>query len=1136
MTPGACEASEKGHQPIPDQKEKAVTPYRQQDNSGNRARGSSASPGWDDVPDAVAPNGPGGSYYAAEAVLERLTECGFEWREDGAGERKWVAQCPAHGGEKFKLYIAYGTENPDALLFTCFTGECSTEEIAAALGMTVFDFFNRDSDGEAAEEPVADPYEPPKEKRKKPMPEGEPKRVARFDFTDPTDRYLYHVERWEPGRRWNRNAGMWELSREHKSLHFYRKLPSGKKIWSGIFDRTKYEDAPRHTLFNAVAVARAVADGGPVYITEGMSAAKRLMDAYKVTATSLDGGARSQWTPYIVGQLSGAATVYLLMDADESGREWVRNALDALTGRVDELVVLHPATDKAGDDIADHLDAGHAYEDLLEIPLSAFRTPEEEWPEVPVPLEHPDLPALPVEVFGPLVPMIESMAASFQSPPEYAAFNLLGAISSAIGGMVRVQIRQDWSVPHLGLSIAMVGNPSTRKSDNQREAFAPARQAYLELRAGTAEALKEAQRLASKLEKDRAEELIEKLSKAPAGKRPDRLLSALSQTDAEQIPLGAPPKMFFEDVTPEALAEQMAAQGGRAAIVSSEGGAFSMIGGMYTGKGRKTNSDIYRKMYSGEDYTVDRKGTESNYIPMLRGVICVMTQPGTLDGWEEAHPDFRETGLLARFIFTLSPPRTTYSKNPPPVPEGVREQHAQRIDALVWRHWVNGLSYKVERTDCTYYNLTGIAIGVWEPDDPRHQQHTLTLTDAGRAAVVDFDYEINHRIMPGGDLEDVEDAVGKLPERLVRMAACLTLYEDADAVEVDEQHIVNMIRLAPYLIAHGRAAFRKMTKQDRLLGPARNVLDRIKSHTTYGEPFTESEINEAMRHQTSWWSPERGEQAWDVLRRYGWVRKIEDDRKGRSGRRSTKYVAHPLAYNKAHAEAGFSCFSGRIPTEPEMAEKVSRVSRAVSQEPTPRAAQADARKPEQADLARETRETPEERDPVAKRAGSPPARARKATPRRETTPEDKAAAATVRAKRQAQEREQQLCHHLSAFTDDELIDTRTGPWIHAMCPCGHVERHVDTGICDSCTDKELSKRGVTSPEMAPLRETGGRRRNAEQDRQIRALYDQAAKQYGPRLRDNGGPGKEKTLRAIAEEVGRHYNSVRNSLKQTEEVA
>ncbi|MFF0550837.1 DUF3987 domain-containing protein [Streptomyces sp. NPDC004311] len=902
-----------------------------------------ASPGWGAMPSHAAANCPDGSYYAADAVLERLAELDLDVEEDYPGAGKWKAQCPAHKSNGLKLYISYGTENPDALLLACHgEGKCTAEEVVEALGMTLADLYNRDGQGDVAEEPATPLYEPPKEKRKKPTAEGEPKLANTFEFTDPTGRYLYHVERWEPGRRWNREAGKWELSGDRKSHHFYRKLPDGKVVGSGIFDRRKNPDAVPHTLFNAVGVARAVADGAAVFITEGMKAAKRLMADFEATATSLDGGAGSEWTPYITGQLSGATAVYLLMDADEGGRSWVRNALAALDGRVGELVVLHSATDKAGDDIMDHLDAGHGLDDMVEVPLTAFRTPAEEWPEAPVPLEHPDLPALPVELFGPLVPMIESMAASFQSPPEYAAFNLLGAISTAVGGMVRVQIRPDWSVAHLGLSVAMVGNPSTRKSDNQREAFAPARQAYLELRTGTVEALKEAQRLASKLEKDRAEELIEKLSKAPADKRADRLLSALSQTEAAQIPLGAPPKMFAEDVTPESLAEQMAAQGGRMAIVSSEGGAFSMIGGMYAGKGRKTNSDIYRKMYSGEDYTVDRKGAESVYIPMLRGVICVMTQPGTLDGWEEAHPDFRETGLLARFIFTLSAPRTAYSKNPPPILDAVREQHAQRIDALVWRHWVNGLPYKVERAERTFDNLTGIGIGVWEPDDTRHQQHTLTLTEAGRTAVVDFDYEINHRIMPGGDLEDVEDVVGKLPERLVRLAACLTLYEDADAVEVSEQHVRNMIRLAPYLIAHGRAAFRKMTKQDRLLGPARSVLAKVRQRTAYGEPFTASMINDLVRKQTSWWSKERGEQAWEVLERYGHVRKVgrEDDRKGKAGRPTVIYLAHPATYGMAEEvvevasvedEQGFSDFSPRIQAEGTVRDGVSRISRPESQ-------------------------------------------------------------------------------------------------------------------------------------------------------------------------------------------------------------
>ncbi|MFE5524004.1 hypothetical protein ACFQ9Q_40745 [Streptomyces virginiae] len=116
--------------------------------------------------------------------------------------------------------------------------------------------------------------------------------------------------------------------------------------------------------------------------------------------------------------MSGATTVYLLMDADDAGRNWVRNAINALSGRVGELVVLHPATNGMGDDIADHLDSGHELDDMEAIPLTAFWAVAEEWPDLPMPLDSPNLPAFPVHLLGSLSPMVRAVSAPPISAPR----------------------------------------------------------------------------------------------------------------------------------------------------------------------------------------------------------------------------------------------------------------------------------------------------------------------------------------------------------------------------------------------------------------------------------------------------------------------------------------------------------------------------------------------------------------------------------------------------------------------------------------------------------------------------------------------------------------------------------------------
>ncbi|MDD9376535.1 DUF3987 domain-containing protein [Streptomyces sp. ZAF1911] len=841
-----------------------------------------ASPGWGAVPSSAPSNCPDGSYYAADAVLERLAELDFESQPDG--HEKWVAQCPAHMSNSLKLYISYGDTNPDALLLACHgEGKCSHEQITEALGMSVADLFNRDGQDDAAEEPAAPLYEPPTEKREKPKAQGEPKLIESFEFTDPTGRYLYHAERWEPGRRWNDKAGVWELSGERKSLHFRRKMPDGKTIGSGIFDRKKHADAPPHTIFNAIGVARAVADGEPVFVTEGMSAAKRLMADYEVTATSLDTGAGSEWSPYIAGQLSGAAKVYLLMDADQGGHQWVRNGIAALSGRVGELVVLHPATGMAGDDIVDHLDAGHGLDDLVEVPQASFRTPEEEWPEPPIPLETPELPKLPVHLLGPLAPIVSAVAANKQAPPEYAAWAALGAIDTVVGGQVQVNVKPGWEERQTGKFLMAFGHPSDLKSPSMEDMYDPVRKVVSEY-------ARTVQPFLGDLEK--------KLPQVP--------------------PV---PRAIMEDTTFETLVMEISEHGGRMALASDEGGIFKMLGGMYAGKNGGVNDEILRKGYSGAPYDYSRGGSGKRvraHIPVVKLSMCVLAQPGFIDGIGAANPQFRKSGFLARILYAVPAPLPDYVLDDSAMPDKLVTAHERKIRALFNRFWLAPLPYE----------FTGAQQGAWETKDgsgaidvrPPAPAEVWELPKSVRMDFLNFNVDIRKRTKPGGDLTDIHDWAGKLPGSLIRLAVGVTLYGDPRATTFTEESVRNAMALAPYLIEHARAVFRVMEGTDPALEPARRMIARIRSHSTYGEPFTASSINEALR-QHGWWSPDRAEATWALLVRYGWVRRVEEPRGTKGGRPSIKYVARPAAYGIAEnfdnpvdkaPKGGFLVFLGYI--------------------------------------------------------------------------------------------------------------------------------------------------------------------------------------------------------------------------------
>lgn len=74
------------------------------------------------------------------AILTRLSKV----RSRGAG--KWTASCPAHADSSPSLSVAEGDRG---ILVHCFAG-CTTEDVVAALGLTMADLFFDARDSSAA--------------------------------------------------------------------------------------------------------------------------------------------------------------------------------------------------------------------------------------------------------------------------------------------------------------------------------------------------------------------------------------------------------------------------------------------------------------------------------------------------------------------------------------------------------------------------------------------------------------------------------------------------------------------------------------------------------------------------------------------------------------------------------------------------------------------------------------------------------------------------------------------------------------------------------------------------------------------------------------------------------------------------
>ncbi|MEU3435453.1 DUF3987 domain-containing protein, partial [Streptomyces sp. NPDC006863] len=338
------------------------------------------------------------------------------------------------------------------------------------------------------------------------------------------------------------------------------------------------------------------------------------------------------------------------------------------------------------------------------------------------------------------------------------------------------------------------------------------------------------------------------------------------------------PKAFVGDVTLEALGKVMGENGGRMALHESEAGFFKACAGLY-GNGR-ADITLVLKAYSGTGHEIDRVGRGHSWMPRTALTLTLIIQPGVVEHMEKDNPEFKSSGFLNRFLYALPSPMPPGSFDTPDVPLDVALDYAQRIVRLV--------------------------DDVWTSENVR----TLTLTTQARKVFAEFYNQTERDKADGGALHDVAEWAGKLCGQIIRLAACLTLYDNPAAAEIGEDAMTRSVALAPYLAAHARAAFALMSRDGdggrKLL---RDILDRLPQLLDTEHTVTLRKIRESFKGRRAAGSvgavdAEAIKEAMDELEELGWVAEIPAPprKPGQRGQRpSPKYDVHPWIYDPPEA-------------------------------------------------------------------------------------------------------------------------------------------------------------------------------------------------------------------------------------------
>lgn len=492
---------------------------------------------------------------------------------------------------------------------------------------------------------------------------------------------------------------------------------------------------------------------------------------------------------------------------------------------------------------------------------TAYNAPSPVQWEMPIPFEQTALPEFPVEALPTTVlDYVLAVAESTQTPMDMSTSTALAILALCEQGKFRICGKADWTEP-LNLFVVIIEEPSERKSAVIGFMTKPLNAFEAEYNRQNAAELE-----ASKMNKrilERRQRALE--DKAAKGKVEDFELEQLAQQIAlykEKMPL----RLYVDDVTTEKLTSVLANGGGKAAIVSAEGGIFDMLSGIYS---KNVNIDVMLKGHSGDCIRVDRIGRNSESIMNPALTVLLTVQPNVLSGMMQ-NGTFRGRGLTARFLYFM-----------PTSIIGRRKYRTEPIPAEI--------SGKYE---LLIRNL------LEEEQSPEPEE--ITLSPEADMLLESFSAEVESRLKH--DYADIADWAGKLVGAVLRIAGVLCrasvirstgFLDEPEPLVVDEQTMQNAISIGRYFTEHSKAAFSLMGVA-ALVKQCRYVLDAIcKSGMV---EFTRRDI---MRQCRSFKTADEVQPVLNHLAEYGYIAPRGNDAPAGKGRPSGQvWLVNPCLYGK----------------------------------------------------------------------------------------------------------------------------------------------------------------------------------------------------------------------------------------------
>ncbi|AKM06120.1 DUF3987 domain-containing protein [Pelagerythrobacter marensis] len=277
---------------------------------------------------------------------------------------------------------------------------------------------------------------------------------------------------------------------------------------------------------------------------------------------------------------------------------------------------------------------------------------------------------MPSQLFGPAWSIIEQVAESTATAPDYAAIAYLSAAASVIGGKRRVSpYGMDWTEPCI-LWCAALGDPSSRKSapldmmtkplwairQDAREDYDAARRSW------------QADCERAKAERSKWQEEVKKVAGTTEPCPPMPVLAVEPEEPHERCPI-------ISDVTPEAAVSVLAGNPQGVLCYNDELAGWLESFDKYTSGGRP----FWLSAYGGRPHSVTRKGSGSVHVDFCGISVLGSIQPDKIVPLMGGAND----GLVPRIIWAW--PEKMLPRRPSERVNTTRLEAAyQRLEMLGW--------------------------------------------------------------------------------------------------------------------------------------------------------------------------------------------------------------------------------------------------------------------------------------------------------------------------------------------------------------------------------------------------------------------------------------------------------------------